>query len=167
LTGTALTIWSVRAATVFYIAAVALLISAKTSRGRRMARLAWTAGCLCYLAHVYGAFEYFHDWSHAAAYAETARQTMDLFHLHWGGGVYFNYLFTVVWLADVVWWWIRPRQYENRPFWTAAATHTFLAFMFFNGAVVFASGFSRWMGGAATPALLLLWWRARRTARVR
>jgi hypothetical protein len=165
VTGAALTIWSVRAATVFYIAALALLLSAKTSRGRRIARLAWTAGCVCYLAHVYGAFEYFHDWSHAAAYAETARQTMDLFHFNWGGGLYFNYLFTMVWLGDTAWWWVHPRQYETRPPWAAAAIHSFLAFMFFNGAVVFAASFSRWLGAAATPALLWLWWRARRTAR--
>jgi hypothetical protein len=33
--------------------------------------------------------------------------------------------------------------------------------MFFNGAVVFTSGFSRWLGVAAIPALLLVWWRSR------
>ena len=37
-----------------------------------------------------------------------------------------------------------------------------MAFMFFNGAVVFGAGFSRWVGLAATPVLLLLWWRALR-----
>ncbi len=128
-------------------------------RRRVLARPAWTAGCLLYLAHVYGAFEFFHDWSHRVAYAETARQTAELFDFDWGGGLYFNYLFTAMWVVDVVWWWIGPSHYENRPRWMTAFVHAFLAFMFFNGAVVFATGFSRWVGAAATPLLLFLWWR--------
>jgi hypothetical protein len=39
--------------------------------------------------------------------------------------------------------------------------HAFLAFMFFNGAVIFAHGFSRAFGLAATPPLLFLWLRSR------
>lgn len=159
MSGEAFTIWSVRASTLFYVAALIVLLGARMPWRRVFARLAWTAGCLTYLAHVYGAFEFFHGWSHAAAYGETARQTEELFGLDWGGGLYFNYLFTVVWLADAAWWWMQPMRYETRPRWIAAAIHAFLAFMFFNGAVVFATGFSRWMGAAATPALLFLLWR--------
>ena len=160
MTGAAFTILSVQTATVLYLTALVFLLSAATLRVRRFARIAWTAGCLFYLAHVYGAFQYFHGWSHAAAYAETARQTAEVFGVNWGGGLYFNYLFTIVWVTDVAWWWLRARQYEVRPRWIGAAVHLFLAFMFFNGTVVFAAGFSRWMGAAATPALLLLWWRS-------
>jgi hypothetical protein len=165
MTGEAFTIWSVRAAALLYIAALALRLAATGSRGRRTARLAWTVGCLFYLSHVYGAFEYFHGWSHLAAYVETARQTAELFGIEWGGGLYFNYAFTIVWAADVSWWWCDTAQYEKRPRWISAAIHTFLAFMFFNGAVVFASGFSRWLGAVAAPVLVLLWWRSARLAR--
>jgi hypothetical protein len=165
LTGEAFTVWSVRAATLLYIAALALRLAATGSRGQRTARLAWTTGCLLYLAHVYGAFEYFHGWSHAAAYAETARQTAELLGLEWGGGLFLNYAFTIVWAADVTWWWYGPEHYEKRPRWITAAIQTFLAFMFFNGVVVFASGLSRWLGAIATPALIFLWWRSRMAAR--
>lgn len=164
VSGEAFTIWSVRAATLFYIAALGVLLTARMPQRRAFARLAWTMGCLFYLVHVYAAFEFFHRWSHAAAYSETARQTEELFGFDWGGGLYFNYVFTVVWVADAAWWWMHPARYENRPRWIAATVHTFLAFMFFNGAVVFATGFSRWIGAAATPLLLLLWWRYEKRA---
>jgi hypothetical protein len=165
MNGEIFTIWSVRAATLFYVTALAIWLGATGPRAsgsvaRRTARLLWTAGCFSYLAHVYGAFEYFHGWSHAAAYAETARQTAELFGLYWGGGLFFNYAFTIVWVADVIWSWRGLQTYERRSRWISAAMHAFLAFMFFNGAVVFASGFSRWLGLAATPVLLLLWWRS-------
>jgi hypothetical protein len=161
MSGEAFTVWSVRAATVVYAAALAFRLVAKSSGGRRAARLLWTAGCAFYLAHVCGAFQYFHGWSHASAYAETARQTAALFGVEWGGGLYFNYVFTIAWLADVLWWWRGSERYENRPRWISASLHAFFALMFFNGAVVFASGPSRWFGAAATPALLYLWWRSR------
>lgn len=165
MTGESFTVWSVRAATLLYVTSLALRLAARGPRGQRTARLAWTAGCLLYLAHVYGAFQYFHGWSHAAAYAETARQTAQLFGVDWGGGLYFNYAFTIVWVADVIWWWRASEQYGRRPRWVSTAIHAFLAFMFLNGAVVFASGFSRWLGVVATPALLWLWWRSRKSMR--
>jgi hypothetical protein len=161
MSGEAFTVWSVRAATLLYVVALSLWLVNKGPGGRRAARLAWTAGCIFYLAHVYGAFQYFHGWSHAAAYAETARQTAALFGVDWGGGLYFNYAFTLTWVADVIWWWSNSERYQKRPPWISAAVHAFFAFMFFNGAVVFASGLSRWFGAAATPALLYLWWRSR------
>ena len=162
MSGEAFTVWSVRAATLLYVVALALWLVNKGPGGRRTARLLWTAGCAFYLAHVYGAFQYFHGWSHAAAYAGTARQTAALFGVDWGGGLYFNYVFTLAWVADVIWWWSDSERYQTRPPWISAAVHAFFAFMFFNGAVVFASGLSRWFGAAATPALLYLWWRSRR-----
>jgi len=160
MTGEAFTIWSVRVATLLYVTALLFWLGARTPRGQRTARLAWTAGCLCYLAHVYGAFQYIHGWSHAAAYAETARQTGELFSLNWGGGLYFNSLFTVVWPADVIWWWRGIGRYSKRPRWATAAVHGFLAFLFFNATVVFAQGLARWMGIAATPMLLWLAWKS-------
>lgn len=146
--GQALTLWTIRLATLLYVAALA---------GIRP-RLAWTLGCLAYLAHVAAAFQFHHAWSHTAAYIETARQTRELFGADSGSGLYFNYAFTAVWLADVVWWWRAPAAYLTRPRWIAGAVHGFMAFMFFNGVVVFASGVTRWVGLAATAALALRWW---------
>src|SRR5262245_656128 len=89
--GEFLTRWTVRIAVVLYVAA---LLSRRFSW--RWARGAWTAGCVLYLLHVVAAFHYYHHWSHDAAYESTARQTADVVGVHWGGGLYVNYAFTLV-----------------------------------------------------------------------
>jgi hypothetical protein len=159
--GQSFTLWSIRMATAFYVVALSLCLVRANRRWKAAFRLAWTAGCILYLTHVWGAFQFFHSWSHLAAYRETARRTRELFGIEWGGGLYFNYLFSLVWLADTVWLWKSLDTYHHRPSWVGTAIHAFLAFMFFNATVIFASGFSRWLGVAATTALVLLWLRAR------
>ena len=143
-TGELLTRWTVRIAVALYFASLA-------TRGfsPRWSRVAWTIGCLTYLLHVACAFEYYHHWSHAEAYAFTAQQTAAVVGLDGGGGLYVNYAFTLVWLADVIWWWTvgsLPRAIE----W---AVQGFLGFIVFNATVVFADGFSRWFGIAACVLL--------------
>src|SRR5437588_6620968 len=100
-----MTVWSVRIAFLLYV----LALAAWLTRRPVAARYAWIAGFCFYVVHVAAAFSAFYHWSHVAAYRETARQTSDLFGIHWGGGLYFNYLFTAVWAGDVVWLWM------NRP----------------------------------------------------
>jgi len=137
------------------------------SRGRRRwdaaARLAWTVGCVALLAHVACAFNFYHAWSHAAAYRDTARQTAGATGLDWGGGLYFNYALLVAWVADVAWWWRRGRDaYRRRPRALVAAWHAFLIFMVFNATVVFASGVVRWAGLCVCVGLGVAWWGGRR-----
>jgi hypothetical protein len=152
LTGpqSALILWTVRMACLLYVGALLFWRFGNP----RHAALAWTAGLACYVAHVAAAFAFHHRWSHDAAYHETARQTAELFGVHWGGGLYFNYAFTLVWLGDVWWMWWNRASYAARPRWTSALIHGFMAFMFFNATVVFPSGWVRWAG--AVLALLLL-----------
>ncbi|HEV3005325.1 MAG TPA: hypothetical protein VGX78_12740, partial [Pirellulales bacterium] len=103
--------WTVRLALAGYFLGGALRAENRTPRGRLIGRIAWTLGCLFYLAHIACAFHVYHGWSHAAAYRHTAEQTAALTGWNWGGGIYFNYLFTVVWLADAIaWWCCRDRQ---------------------------------------------------------
>ena len=45
----------------------------------------------------------------------------------WGGGLYLNYLFTAVWVADVLCWWRGLAWYAARPRWLDLALHGFLA----------------------------------------
>src|SRR5262245_9319 len=114
-TGETLTRWTVRIALAFYVLALAMrLIARQHGPGQR---LAWTAGCVAYLAHVVCAFHFYHGWSHAAAYADTARRTGEVLGLSWGAGLNFNYAFTAVWVLDVLWWWLDPERYPTRPRW--------------------------------------------------
>jgi hypothetical protein len=113
---------------------------------------------------VWCAFAYFHHWSHAAAYRETARQTGELTGWRWGGGLFFNYVFAVAWLGDVLWWWLAPGGFARRSPRLHALWHGFFFFMVFNGAVVFARGPGRWLGVLLCGGLAALWWRQRRDA---
>jgi hypothetical protein len=162
--GELLTRWTVRLAVVLYAAALALRIAARARRaarrepaggciGLRAARLVWTGGFAAYLVHVACAFHFYHGWSHRAAYEATARQSAEVVGLAWGGGLYANYAFTLVWGADVAWWWAAPAHYRQRPRIVEWAVQAFLAFIVVNATVVFGFGTIRWIGLAAGVAL--------------
>jgi hypothetical protein len=147
--GPLLTYAAIHGAWLLYLSALVFWLRARAQAARR----AWIAGCLFYLGHVAAAFEFKHDWSHQSVYLATARQTSELFGINWGGGIYFNYLFTAVWVLDATWLWLRPDAYRRRPNWMSYAIHGYMAFLFFNATVVFGSGWARWSGIAATAAL--------------
>jgi len=154
-----MTVWSVRIALLLYVAALFSWLLGEES-WKQVTRGLWSAGLLFYLVHVAAAFHFVHGWSHDRALLETARQTEELVGVASGLGLWLNYLFTVVWTADVVWWFRDEESYRLRPRWVTVSTHAFLAFMFFNGALVFAQGFPRWVGLVATPPLLALYLRS-------
>lgn len=131
------------------------------ARLRRLARGAWTFGCAWFLAHVACAFSYHHGWSHAAAYAETARQTGEVMGLSFGAGVFVSYAFTLAWAADVLWWWLGRESYERRPRSLGVALHALFFFIVFNGTVVFETGAARWLGVFISAALCAAWWAGR------
>ncbi len=155
-TGELLTRWTVRLALALYVLGLVLRWSAG---GRRSwlagARLAWTAGCLAFLLHVGCAFHFYHHWSHADAYAATARGTVAVVGWDWGGGLYANYAFGLVWLADVVWWWRGLEVYDTRRRAVEWMLQGFLAFIAFNAAVVFAEGGIRWISLVVCLCLLV------------
>lgn len=115
------------------------------------ARMAWTVACAALLAHVACTFHVYHGWSHAAAYRDTAQQANEVVGLNWGGGIYFNYAVLIVWIIDVLWWWLSGLDsYWKRPRVLMAAWHAFLIFMIFNSTVVFKNGLTRWAGLAVS-----------------
>jgi len=134
------------------------------SRGRRrwdeVARTAWTVGCVSILIHVACAFHYYHNWSHAAAYRETARQTAELTGFDWGGGLFINYALVAGWIIDLIWWRRGLDAYRNRPTWLAAIWQGFLIFIIFNATVVFKTGPLRWIGLGLCLWIAILWLRA-------
>ncbi len=146
-----LTIWT----------ALLLYTAGEYGRTRRpaagWARPVWLLGAAAYLAHVVAAFATHHGWSHAAALAYTAARTEALLGLAWGGGLWVNYAFTVLWVCDALWWGTMPGSYARRArAWMTVVRGAFL-FMIVNGAVVFVDGTGRWLGVAIVAALIAIW----------
>jgi len=99
--------WTIRAALVVYFAYLMLRILVPDRRKVWPAeRALWTLGCGVFLVHVLCAFAFAYRWSLAYAYEQTAMQTEAVVGLRFGGGVYFNYAFTLLWIADVAWAWL-------------------------------------------------------------
>jgi hypothetical protein len=177
--GVLLTKWTIRLALACYVTYLAgwLLAKSKPSahRGRwpNTARAIWTLGCVLFVVHVACAFHFYHHWSHTAAWQTTAQETEQLLGVAFGDGIYFSYLFLILWALDVAWLWLRPRGNEvanGTPSETATVdatavpqppprlvqtppwrvlVHIFLLFIAFNGAIVFEPGPTRWGGIAA------------------
>ncbi|HWS55426.1 MAG TPA: hypothetical protein VN228_14915 [Pyrinomonadaceae bacterium] len=137
--------------------AACLLLSRRNANRSRTARVAWTFGCAWFLAHVLCAFAFHYGWSHATAFAETARQTRGVTGAGFGGGVFVSYAFTLAWAADAVWWWVDEAGHLRRPRWLTYAWHGFFFFIVFNGTIVFERGPARWLGVAVCGGLALLW----------
>jgi hypothetical protein len=155
LTGDQLVYVTARAAMAFYFATllVRLLVDNAARRTSWRRRLG-TVGLAIYLLHVAAAFQFVHRWSHAAALAATARRTAEETGFASGVGLYFNYLFTLVWTVDVAWQWLSPTSYARRSRSTSWLIDGFTFFMVFNAVVVFGHGPTRWLGAAACAVLI-------------
>lgn len=131
----------------------------------RLSRFAWTIASVSLIVHATGAFQFYHRWSHSAAYLETARQTKELIGVAWGGGLFINYLVIVVWIVDIGWWWVSGLDsYLRRPWLLLIIWHGFLIFVIFNATVVFKDGWARWLGLVLCLSLIVSWtviWRRR------
>lgn len=154
--GEQLILWSVRLSLIAWMSSAVEFLRGNQDRALRW----WTAAGLLYLAHVAAAFQFRHYWSHAAAVADTARQTRELTGIDWGGGVWFNYALAAIWIADLAWRWTGA---PARP-WSACVQAYFL-FLAVNGAIVFAAGPVRWISLAALAALTVSAVRSKRLSR--
>lgn len=106
-------------------------------------RWLWTLGLAIFVIHLCLAFHLVHHWSHQEAWEATRLQG------GYGDGVYLNYLVLLVWLLDVLWWWLKPMPYLERSRWVWVPIQGFLFFMWFNAAVIFAKGPLFLAGGLA------------------
>src|SRR5688572_11673932 len=129
----------------------AALVAPPSSPWRRRI---WTLGWLAFLAHVAAAFHLVHHWSHAEAAEATTRRAAELTGSPAPSGIYFNYVFLLVWSADVAWQWLAPQSYARRRWPIAWLVHGFLLFMVVNAVIVFGHGPTRWLGAAALVVLL-------------
>jgi hypothetical protein len=164
--GEMLTRNTVRISLTWYAAALILMLqlqradwSAATTPGR-LARWCWTWAVVVFLVHLAMAFHFYHGWSHADAFERT-RQVSGT-----GEGIYTSYLFTLLWVADAAWWWIRPAAYAARSRWFDRLLHAFMLFIVFNGMVVYEKGAIRYAGIMMFAAFAVAWCLARGTARL-
>ena len=98
--------WSARLAIACYVVRLLIDVARPTGRiARRTACWSWTVGCGLLVIHVLIAFATVHGWSHRAAFDHTAVRTEEVTGIDWGGGLFFNYAFTLIWIADVAAWW--------------------------------------------------------------
>lgn len=151
------TVWSIRLALVCLFVTFSCQILKRYST---LAKWCWFLGSLFSLLHAMAAMGWYHDWSHAAALEDTAKQTQELLGWRVGSGLYFNYLFVLLWLADSIWWLAKPKSFGSRPRILHFAVWGFLAFIAFNGAIVFESGITR-STSIVGLILLIVCWRKR------
>ncbi|MEK6283238.1 MAG: hypothetical protein AABN95_23015 [Acidobacteriota bacterium] len=147
----------------YAVGSVIFAFSRRRSRWNSGVRVVWSIACVSLIAHFISAFQFYHGWSHAAAYGDTARQTEELFGLNWGGGLFINYALLIGWIVDILWWWRSGLDsYRNRPWPLVVGWHALLVFIIFNATVVFGDGIVRWVGLVIGVLLTLTWWRIAR-----
>ncbi len=159
---------------------LSLFVLAEIARDRTMRawpRAVSAAGLAMMVVHILIAMGFRHEWSHASAVAATAVQTRDVYGVDWGGGVYVNYGFVVLWgLAvlgclgvGVVGCWGAAGAggaAGGRGGRNAVVRVVRWAFLIViaNAAVVFAGGWRRLLGVAIVSALVAAWFGPRRAA---
>lgn len=156
--GELLTHRSIRLALACIVGTFAIRIANREHWGRdtQFSKALWTLGCGFFVAHVVFAFQFYHHWSHAHAFKVTADRTREQLGVPLGEGIYVSYVFTLLWIAEVILMWSLPKWYDNRPRWLYWSVSAFMAFIAFNGAVVFEDGITRPLGIVATLGLASL-----------
>jgi len=133
-------------------------LASDRSRHRSQARASFTLGALLLLVHTALSLKLRHGWSQADAWREIARQTEQMTGLAFGGGLLINYAFALFWLAEAAWWWRAPDGYVRRSATALRFSRAVFAFMFVNGAVVFAHGPMRLVGALVMLAVFASWY---------
>ena len=131
------------------------------SRRSAWAWSTYATGAILLVIHILLAMAVRHNWSNAAAVEATARHTNDMFGLAWGGGVYVNYVFAAIWIAELFVWRQWPDGYALRPGWIKWSLRLFYFVIIVSAAVIFATGWRRWVGAAIVLSLIWSWWPAR------
>ena len=100
-------------------------------------------------------------WNFDEAVRDTAAQAAVIYGVSWQGSLYVNYLFTLTWLAETVWWAASPRTYATRQAAVVWLSRLFYFVVIFNAIVVFARMPARLFGVALVGVLAAAWARTR------
>lgn len=128
-------LWTVRLAVALYGIAVWRRLSAGTSNSAdstdRLQMWTWAGSWILCVIHVLCAFHFEHRWSHTAAIRHTAEMTERVVGIHWGGGLYINYIF-------LIWWgWSVLQAFRVGRSHPSMVLEFTAAFMMFNATAVF------------------------------
>ncbi|HUG18674.1 MAG TPA: hypothetical protein VMM56_06820 [Planctomycetaceae bacterium] len=142
-------VWTARLAVFCYLAS---LLFQTASRKPNLARALWTAGFVIFAIHLSAAFQFVHNWSHTDAWNHTAEQTEKLTGWNWGGGIWFNYLFALLWGYDV----LQSFQSNSRNWKGVWLIHSYLGFIVLNATVVFGIWWWKLVAALYIPILIVL-----------
>lgn len=157
-------LWAIRLAVVAMFVTFALQLMGWKETSPAVRNI-WFFGAISALAHSFGALLAFHGGSHQVALQATAKQTQELMGFSFGAGLYFNYVFVLVWLIDAIARMVIPQAYSGWGFAYRVFVYGFLGFIAFNGTVVFKSGWIQafsLMGIAGLLILAVMRWRSAR-----
>lgn len=156
--------WAIRVAVTMYVCRIARELYERNDLAARWipsraVLLFSVAGCGFYLIHVALAFEGFHDWSHDAAVRFTAEETQRVLGIERGEGVWVNYAFTLIWIADCIRLALARHRDLPTKLWHDGTIHVVFAGMMFSATVVFGPSIYRWL---ALPVAVIWFaaWRA-------
>ncbi len=132
----------------------------RAARGDQAAvpRLAFTLGLAAMVVHSFLAFALRYGFSQEAALLDAARQIEEVTGQPSSPrGFYANHAFMAWWTVEALLWWRAPLAYAARPLAAVWASRLVFAFMFANGAIVFARGPVRALGVVGLLAVLAIW----------
>ena len=143
-----LLIWSIRLSLICYVVSLALRMIDRAEAKRLIFN---GVGWILLLIHVVAAYAH-HDWSHLRAVEQTAVDTRETLGFAFGAGIYFNHLFLLVWLVDL----IGEAAKFQFPKYVQIGTHSYLLVIAINGAIVFETGPTRWFGVVLIALLIAI-----------
>ncbi|MEM9940392.1 MAG: hypothetical protein AAF939_02305 [Planctomycetota bacterium] len=143
---TSLSVWSIRISLLWMFATLAILIFRRMSHPTwsELARSSWLLGSFFSFLHASLTMGFYHRFDHNLAWEHTANQTQRMMGVSVGVGIYFNYLFVIIWMADALWWVGSPNSYLKRSKILNRIVYGYLLFIAVNGAIVFETGPTRW-----------------------
>lgn len=129
--------------------AIPLWTAAMIGRGGAVKYL-WATAFAVFCVHIVAAYAEYYEWSHEIAWQRTGEETARLFGIESGFGLIVNYLFLLVLAVDLVRHFTGSLSRTWR-FWVDGS----VILMILNGAVVFGSPLSRWIGGICLAAFVV------------
>lgn len=144
--------WTARLTVACYVGRLCCDMRGRHDDVQRAGRWIWTFGFGFYLLHVMVAFQFLHEWSHAAAYEHVRQRSLNDIGWDSGFGIYVNYGFTLLWAMDVFLWWRRlDRPQSSLHYWII---QFFFGFMMLQATVVFGPRF--WLPVCGAVILILV-----------